>query len=69
MNPAAPGYPPGHLRVSDAGRDRALAELTEAFQAGRITASAIQFPHLDSASSQAGTDSLHNRYRSAMPSG
>jgi hypothetical protein len=31
-------YPSGELRVSDADRDRALAELSEAFQAGRITA-------------------------------
>jgi hypothetical protein len=31
-------YPPGELRASDADRDRALAELSEAFQAGRITA-------------------------------
>jgi hypothetical protein len=31
-------YPPGDLRVSDAERDRALSELSEALQAGRITA-------------------------------
>jgi hypothetical protein len=31
-------YPPGSLRVSDADRDRAVSELSEAFQAGRITA-------------------------------
>jgi hypothetical protein len=31
-------YLPGDLRVSDADRDRALCELREAFQAGRITA-------------------------------
>jgi len=31
-------YPPGHIRVSDADRDRALSELSVAFQAGRITA-------------------------------
>ena len=30
-------YPPGELRVSDAERDRALSELSEALQAGRIT--------------------------------
>jgi hypothetical protein len=30
-------FPPGHLRVSDADRDRALAELSEHFQAGRLT--------------------------------
>lgn len=38
MNPATSYYPVGDLRVSDADRDRALGELTEAFQAGRITA-------------------------------
>ena len=31
-------FPPGDMRVSDADRDRALAELSDAFQAGRITA-------------------------------
>jgi Domain of unknown function (DUF1707) len=38
MNRGGWNYPPGDLRVSDADRDRALCELTEAFQAGRITA-------------------------------
>ena len=32
------GFPPGHIRVSDADRDRAVSELSEAFQVGRITA-------------------------------
>jgi hypothetical protein len=31
-------YPPGDQRVSDAHRDHAVSELSEAFQAGRITA-------------------------------
>jgi hypothetical protein len=31
-------FPPGDLRVSDADRDLALAELSEHFQAGRLTA-------------------------------
>jgi hypothetical protein len=31
-------YPSDHLRVSDADRDRAVSELSEALQAGRITA-------------------------------
>jgi hypothetical protein len=34
----ARGFPRGDLRVCDADRDRALSELSEAFQAGRITA-------------------------------
>ena len=32
------GFPPGHLRVSDADRERALSELGEALRVGRITA-------------------------------
>jgi hypothetical protein len=31
-------YPPGDLRVSDADRDRAVAELSEHFEAGRLSA-------------------------------
>jgi hypothetical protein len=38
MNTAASDYPSGDLRVSDADRDRALSDLSAAFQAGRITA-------------------------------
>ncbi len=40
-------YPLGDLRVSDADRDRALSELSDALQAGRITAG-----ELDSRSGQ-----------------
>jgi hypothetical protein len=38
MNTTARDYPVGSVRVCDADRDRALSELSEAFQAGRITA-------------------------------
>ncbi len=38
MDSAARDFPPGDLRVSDADRDRALAELSDAFRVGRITA-------------------------------
>ena len=38
MDRAGWSYPPGDYRVSDADRDRALAELSAAFRAGRITA-------------------------------
>jgi hypothetical protein len=38
MNTITSDYPAGDLRVSDADRDRALRELSEAFEAGRITA-------------------------------
>jgi hypothetical protein len=30
-------FPSGHLRVSDAERDRAISDLSEHFQAGRLT--------------------------------
>ncbi len=36
MERGARDFPPGDLRVSDAERDQALSELTDAFQAGRI---------------------------------
>lgn len=35
-------YPPGDQRVSDAHRDHAVSELSEAFQAGRITADELE---------------------------
>ncbi|HTT00124.1 MAG TPA: DUF1707 domain-containing protein [Streptosporangiaceae bacterium] len=38
MNTDTRPYPPGQLRVSDADRDRALSELSEHYQAGRLTA-------------------------------
>jgi len=38
MDTATRNYPAGELRVSDADRDGALRELSEAFQVGRITA-------------------------------
>ena len=38
MDTDARGFPLGDLRVSDAERDRAVSELSEAFQVGRITA-------------------------------
>ncbi len=38
MERAGWNYPSGDLRVSDADRDRAVHELSEAFKAGRLTA-------------------------------
>jgi len=38
MDATGRGFPPGALRVSDADRDRAVSELSEHFQAGRLTA-------------------------------
>ena len=37
MSTATRDYPSGSMRVSDADRDRALAELSEHYQAGRLT--------------------------------
>lgn len=37
MSSAPRDYPPGDFRVSDADRDRAVAELSQAFQVGQIT--------------------------------
>jgi hypothetical protein len=37
MNETARDYPAGSLRVSDADRDAALAELSEHFETGRLT--------------------------------
>ena len=42
MNTATKDYPSGGLRVSDADRDRAIAELSEHFQAGRLTAEELE---------------------------
>jgi hypothetical protein len=37
VDSATRDYPPGDLRLSDADRDRAVAELSEHFEAGRLT--------------------------------
>ena len=37
MSTATKGHPSGSLRVSDDDRDRAIAELSEHYQAGRLT--------------------------------
>jgi hypothetical protein len=37
MSTATKGYPSGSMRVSDADRDQAIAELSEHYQAGRLT--------------------------------
>jgi hypothetical protein len=49
-------YPPGDLRVSDADRDRALAELGEHFQAGRITAEEFEERSGQALSAKTGND-------------
>ena len=42
MSTATKDYPSGGLRVSDADRDRAIAELSEHFQAGRLTTEELE---------------------------
>ena len=42
MNAATKDHQPGGLRVSDSDRDRAIAELSEHFQAGRITTDELE---------------------------
>src|SRR3984957_8160936 len=50
------GFPRGDLRVSDADRDRALAELSAAVQAGRITAGELDHPSGQALSARTGTE-------------
>ena len=42
MSTATRDYPSGSLRVSDADRDRAIAELSEHYQAGRLTTEELE---------------------------
>lgn len=42
MSTATRDHPSGSLRVSDADRDRAIAELSEHFQAGRLTVEELE---------------------------
>src|SRR6201989_2153502 len=42
MSTATKGYPSGSMRVSDADRDRAIAELSEHYQAGRLTTEELE---------------------------
>jgi Domain of unknown function (DUF1707) len=50
------GYPAGDLRVSDADRDRALAELSEHFQAGRLTTEELEERSGRALQARTGTD-------------
>ena len=49
-------FPPGHLRVSDADRDRALAELSEHYQAGRLTTEEMEERTAKALASKTGSD-------------
>ena len=42
MSTATKGHLSGSLRVSDADRDRAIAELSEHYQAGRLTTEELE---------------------------
>jgi hypothetical protein len=42
MSTATRDYPSGSMRVSDADRDRAIAELSEHYQAGRLTTEELE---------------------------
>ena len=42
MSTATKDHPSGSLRVSDADRDRAVAELSEHYQAGRLTTEELE---------------------------
>ena len=56
MNPTGRGFPPGALRVSDADRDRAVGELSEHFQAGRLTADEFDERSGQALRARTGTD-------------
>lgn len=49
-------YPAGDIRVSDGDRDRALCELGEAFQAGRITAGELDQRSAHALTARTGND-------------
>ena len=42
MNTATKDFQPSGLRVSDSDRDRAIAELSEHFQAGRLSTEELE---------------------------
>jgi hypothetical protein len=56
MDSDARGFPLGDLRVSDAERDRAVAELSQAFQAGRITAEEFDLRSTQALSARTGRE-------------
>jgi hypothetical protein len=56
MDSDARGFPLGDLRVSDAERDRAVSELSEAYQAGRITAEEFDWRSTQALSARTGRE-------------
>jgi hypothetical protein len=49
-------YPAAHMRVSDADRDAALAELSEHYQAGRLTTEEMEERTAQALASKTGSD-------------
>ena len=49
-------YPAGHLRASDANRDRAVSALSEAFQDGRITPEEFEHRSAQALSARTGQE-------------
>ena len=49
-------YPAAHMRVSDADRDAALAELSEHYQAGRLTTEEMEERTAKALASKTGSD-------------
>jgi Domain of unknown function (DUF1707) len=66
MNTGLNGYPAGSMRVSDADRDRALAELSEHYQAGRLTSE--EFDERSGLALQAKTSSDLSALLTDLPS-
>ncbi len=56
MGTDARGFPPGALRVSDGDRDKALSELTEAYQIGRITSEEFDQRSMQALSARTGKE-------------
>ncbi len=56
MGSDARGFPPGDLRVSDGDRDRALSELSDAYQVGRITADEFDHRSMKALSARTGQE-------------
>ena len=56
MNTAARHDPAGSVRACDADRDRALSQLSEAFQAGRITAGELDQRSVQALSARTGQE-------------
>jgi hypothetical protein len=61
-------YPAAHMRVSDADRDAALAELSEHYQAGRLTTEEMEERTAQAQATKTGSD-LTNLLAALPPTG